>query len=308
MNVKTMITSFTKKSWLGVIFFVSLLSFFGVGIQGVAACTTVYAGSSSLCLDYSLDKAVYLPGETMTASVQISPVAIVGIPTVLYVEVAPTNAGPGTYIVNTNNPNLDFNVVRQGTITAPAGIGPQTAYFAFFLQTSSGSGSAILTTSYTVQAASVGNINVSSNIAGASYTITGPAILSGSGVSNSHANQPTGGYTITWNDVAGYTKPGSSSQTLSSGGTISFVGNYSGVAPTCSYTGPINWVEPTGLECSVGVSYNSVPVGGQRTAIDSNASGNGYTGSYTAQCDGSGNWQYVSHVCNAPAATINVNF
>ncbi len=153
-----------------------------------------------------------------------------------------------------------------------------------------------------------GTINVSSNIAGASYTITGPATLNGSGVSNSHANQPTGGYTITWNDVAGYTKPGSSSQTLSSGGTISFVGNYSGVAPTCSYTGPINWVEPTGLECSVGVSYNSVPVGGQRTATDSNASGNGYTGSITFACDGSGNWQYVSHVCNAPAPTINVNF
>ncbi len=154
-----------------------------------------------------------------------------------------------------------------------------------------------------------GNINVSSNIAGASYTITGPAILNGSGVSSSHANQPTGGYTITWNDVAGYTKPGSSSQTLSSGGTISFVGNYSGVAPTCSYTGPINWVEPTGLECSVGVSYNSVPVGGQRTATDSNASGNGYTGSYTAECVGSNSWQYVSHVCNAPVVTtINVNF
>jgi len=75
--------------------------------------------------------------------------------------------------------------------------------------------------------ATVGNINVSSNIAAGSYTLTGPAILSGSGVSNSHANQPTGGYTITWNDVPGYTKPGSNSQTLTSGGTISFSGNYS---------------------------------------------------------------------------------
>ena len=84
---------------------------------------------------------------------------------------------------------------------------------------------------YTVLGSTTGTINVSSNIAGASYTITGPATLTGSGVSNSHTSQPTGGYTITWNDVAGYAKPSSDSQTLTSGGTISFSGNYSLIPP-----------------------------------------------------------------------------
>ncbi len=70
-----------------------------------------------------------------------------------------------------------------------------------------------------------GTINVSSNIS-SSWTITGPATITGSGTSQSSPSKPTGTYTITWNDVAGYTKPTSQSLTLVSGGTITFNGVY----------------------------------------------------------------------------------
>lgn len=326
MNVKTMITSFTKKSWLVVIFFVSLLSFFGVGIQGVAAAGVGFNyehnfGDPRVCGPCTpvglLEFGMEFPDTVTPSSTVTVTVAGTAVEALAQLPICPTvkfgNNGVGSMPVGYTSlgcyPNKNDFANTTVSFVAPSTPGVyQFCAQAGMNDTVYLPQSGVQCASYTVSGATVGTINVSSNIAGASYTITGPATLSGSGVSNSHPGQPTGGYTITWNDVAGYTKPGSSSQTLSSGGTISFVGNYSGVAPTCSYTGPINWVEPTGLECSVGVSYNSIPVGGQRTATDSDASGNGYTGSYTAQCDGSGNFQYVSHVCNAPTPTINVNF
>lgn len=72
----------------------------------------------------------------------------------------------------------------------------------------------------------VGTVNVSSNIAGASWTISGPTSITGSGSSASYASKPTGSYTITWGAVAGYTTPASQSFTLSSGSSISFSGTY----------------------------------------------------------------------------------
>lgn len=74
--------------------------------------------------------------------------------------------------------------------------------------------------------ATVGTVSVSSNIAEASWTITGPSAISGSGVSASYSSKPTGSYTITWGSVPGYTTPNSETFTLSSGGTISFSGVY----------------------------------------------------------------------------------
>ena len=74
-----------------------------------------------------------------------------------------------------------------------------------------------------------GTVNVSSNIPGASWTITGPATLSGSGLSDSYTSKPTGTYTITWGTVNGFTPP-SSSQTLTTGGTITFTGTYPSVS------------------------------------------------------------------------------
>ncbi len=70
-----------------------------------------------------------------------------------------------------------------------------------------------------------GTVAVSSNIS-SSWTITGPATITGSGTSQTSTSQPVGTYTITWGAVSGYTAPGTTSQTLTNGGTITFSGNY----------------------------------------------------------------------------------
>ena len=71
-----------------------------------------------------------------------------------------------------------------------------------------------------------GTITTTSNLASASWTITGPATIIGSGISQTSISQPTGTYTITWNPVAGYTTPGTQTLTLVSGGSVAFNGNY----------------------------------------------------------------------------------
>lgn len=78
-----------------------------------------------------------------------------------------------------------------------------------------------------------GTVNVSANIAGASWTITGPVTLSGSGVSQSDPSQPIGSYTIVWGAASGYVTPASQTLTLSDQGTITFSGTYNvAAAPT----------------------------------------------------------------------------
>jgi hypothetical protein len=67
-----------------------------------------------------------------------------------------------------------------------------------------------------------GGINVTANNASATWTITGPETITGSGSSASYSNKPAGTYTITWGNVTGQIAPASSSLTLNSGGTINF--------------------------------------------------------------------------------------
>ena len=80
-----------------------------------------------------------------------------------------------------------------------------------------------------------GTVSVYSNIS-SSWSITGPAAITGSGTSQTSVSQPTGTYTITWGAIAGYTTPASQSFTLTSGGTISFSGTYSLNSYTVSAT------------------------------------------------------------------------
>lgn len=75
-----------------------------------------------------------------------------------------------------------------------------------------------------------GTLNVSANIPGASWTITGPTILSGSGTSQSNVNQPIGAYTIIWGAASGYITPASQTLTLSDQGTLTFSGVYNPAA------------------------------------------------------------------------------
>lgn len=79
---------------------------------------------------------------------------------------------------------------------------------------------------------SPGAISVTTNLPAASFTITGPINLSGSGQGPViFSNLPAGTYTITFGSVVGYVTPSQQTQTLASGGTINFTGNYSPVPP-----------------------------------------------------------------------------
>jgi hypothetical protein len=71
-----------------------------------------------------------------------------------------------------------------------------------------------------------GTINVTSNIAEATFTISGPQSYNGSGVSWSETAAQTGTYSIVYGTVNGYTTPPSENQTLQADGTINFNGEY----------------------------------------------------------------------------------
>jgi hypothetical protein len=71
-----------------------------------------------------------------------------------------------------------------------------------------------------------GAINVTTNLLTATFVITGPATFSGNGLSFSLPSAPTGQYTITFGDVAGYNTPLPQTQTLTPAGSITFDGAY----------------------------------------------------------------------------------
>lgn len=100
--------------------------------------------------------------------------------------------------------------------------------------------------------ASVGIIVVNTNNTTATFNITGPATYTGSGTSWSQADAPEGTYTITFDPIAGYDTPSGDTQTLVSGGTITFTGLYNlsvgtitvttnNNAATFNITGPANY-------------------------------------------------------------------
>lgn len=76
-----------------------------------------------------------------------------------------------------------------------------------------------------------GNINISPSQASAPWTLSNCKSQTGTG-SLSISSVPTGTCTVTWGAVSGYTTPASQTQALTTGATISFVGNY--VATSCS--------------------------------------------------------------------------
>jgi hypothetical protein len=74
--------------------------------------------------------------------------------------------------------------------------------------------------------APVGTIVVNTNNTAATFTLTGPATYTGSGIGWSQADAPEGTYTITFDPIPGYDTPSGNTQTLISGGTITFTGLY----------------------------------------------------------------------------------
>jgi hypothetical protein len=76
-----------------------------------------------------------------------------------------------------------------------------------------------------------GSLSVSTNNAGATFTIAGPSNYTGNGLAWVQSNVPAGVYTITYGAVAGYNKPAPESKTLTSGESLSFTGTYTAIAP-----------------------------------------------------------------------------
>jgi hypothetical protein len=72
-----------------------------------------------------------------------------------------------------------------------------------------------------------GQIYVSTNLAAASFTISGPVTYNGSGTLFNQASAPPGAYKITFSPVSGYRTPAPQTQTLATGGSIAFSGTYS---------------------------------------------------------------------------------
>jgi hypothetical protein len=74
--------------------------------------------------------------------------------------------------------------------------------------------------------APTGTLKVATNLAAASFTITGPATYTGTGTSFTQLAAPTGTYTITCNPVPGYLTPSPQLRVLTVGGTATFARSY----------------------------------------------------------------------------------
>ena len=85
-------------------------------------------------------------------------------------------------------------------------------------------------TTYFGNSLSTGTITVTTNLSAATFTITGPATYTGTGASFTEVAAPTGAYTITFGNVAGYITPPSQTDTLNANGTLAL----SGVYQTCA--------------------------------------------------------------------------
>jgi hypothetical protein len=101
----------------------------------------------------------------------------------------------------------------------------------------------------------ISTIIVTTNLAGASFSISGTSSYSGSGTSWSTTVAPAGTYTITYGAVTGYDTPPSETRTVQAGGSITFSGTY--IIPTQT-TGSIAVSSiPSGASIYLDGSYQS---------------------------------------------------
>jgi len=83
---------------------------------------------------------------------------------------------------------------------------------------------------------SVGLIKVITDVAGATFTLTGAGNYAGSGMFWTQNNAPAGSYTVTFSPIDGYPTPPSQTLVLAPGANITFVGTYI----STTLTGTIN--------------------------------------------------------------------
>ena len=293
--------SHLERGLLIFLFFGVVISFGGLGDKARAGSADfeywcqVSSGhpcssAGNIWINVSTNKDVYDSGEAIDVTVVLSSD---DLPTPPFSPIVRIDGGadlfPGTFSAD----DLRGIVVQTFTSVAAA---PGTAG-AFNLRVNTGMSGYIpafgisqIFIPLSVAVAPSGTINVSANITGASWSLTGPATQSGSGVSASYASQPTGLYTITWGAVAGYGTPPSSSQTLTNGGTIAFSENYTlfscNSLPTSNvtaYASPDN----SGLSADTAYSYSAADTSAKcEYACDTYSNRNGAS-CVTNVCQGS---------------------
>jgi phosphodiesterase/alkaline phosphatase D-like protein len=173
----------------------------------------------------------------------------------------------GTINVESNVAGATFNITGQdsysgtapwSTDNAPAGFysiswgdmpGYTTPGVGFGNLTDGGS--ITFTGNYTQQA---GTINVNSTPAGATFSIHGPTNYNNQTTPWSTSGAPAGDYTISWDDMPGYTTPPDETQTLEDGDSITFTGNYA------SQTGTI-YVNSTPAGASFSLTGAAIYIG-----------------------------------------------
>lgn len=124
-----------------------------------------------------------------------------------------------------------------------------------------------------------GTIIVTTNLAAATFTITGPATYTGGGTFWSRSNCPPGTYTINYGPVSGYPTPSSQALVLTAGGAISFAGSYGAITTTGTInvntnlagasfflTGPtsyggngMSWLQVSAPIGTYTISFNAIP-------------------------------------------------
>jgi Purple acid Phosphatase, N-terminal domain len=147
-----------------------------------------------------------------------------------------------------------------------------------------------------------GTINVNSVPAGATFSLRGAARYSETTPWSTSAAR-TGRYTISWGNMAGYTKPSGETKTLTDGGNITFTGNYIQQGGTINvnsvpagatfslsgaarYNGTAPWSTSAAPKGSYTISWGDLdgytkPPGETKTLTD--GSGITFTGNYVQQ-------------------------
>lgn len=210
-----------------------------VGVNHIGLTAGTYTGSVSVSAATGATEIV-----NVTLTVLPTPVLSVSPSSLTYTstngaspasqDLTITNAGAGTLNWSAAK-DRSWIIIDKTTGTAPENIGVSVDITSMSAGTYTGavtitgqgalsSPAVIVVTLNVVQI--TGTINVTANIAGATYTISGPASYSGGGASWTKASAPTGTYAIVYGNVNGYTTPLSESQTLQANGTISFHGEY----------------------------------------------------------------------------------
>jgi uncharacterized protein (TIGR03437 family) len=172
----------------------------------------------------------------------------------LLVTINGTGFVPGSTVTFNGKPHAaSFLNSGQLTITLSASDLSTAGTLPVVVTNPAPGGGSSLPANFTVTPAPVttGTIQVTTNLTGATFTISGPANYSGSGTTWTKTNAPVGGYTITFGAVSGYTTPPAQTKTLTAGGTITFTGSYSKSPPggitITEFPVPTAYSQPVGI-------------------------------------------------------------